>query len=55
MCAYYTLESQDSLSFCMSIKTDLFFLSDFLFYITPISGIIDHYGIMENFKTIGRK
>ena len=31
-----------------------FFLSDFLLYHTPISGIIDRYCIMGNFKKIGK-
>ena len=48
--AYYTLDSQVSFSSCMSIKTDLFFFLTFCFISTPISGIIDHYCIMENLK-----
>ena len=36
--AYYTLESQVSLSSCMSIKTSFFFLT-FCCIITPISGL----------------
>ena len=48
--AYYTLDSQVSLSSWMSIKTGLFFFLTFFCIITPISGIIDHYCIMENFK-----
>ena len=31
-----------------------FFLSDFLLYHTPISGIIDHYCIMGNLKKFGK-
>ena len=31
-----------------------FFLSDFLLYHTPISGIIDHYCIIGNLKKIGK-
>ena len=49
--AYYTLDSQVSLSSCMSIKTGLFFFLTFCCIITPISGIIDHYCIMENLTT----
>ena len=33
----------------MSIKTGLFFFLTFCCIITPISGIIDHYCIWENF------
>ena len=33
----------------ISITKGLFFLSDFLLYHTPISGIIDHYCILRNF------
>ena len=46
--AYYTLDSQVSLSSCMSINTGLFFFLTFCRIITPISGIIDHYCIMED-------
>ena len=53
--AYSKLDSQVSISSCMSIKTAFFFLSDFLLYHTPISGIIDHHCIMENFEDVGRK
>ena len=38
----------------MRIKTSLFFLT-FCCIITPISGIGDHYCIMENKKEIGKK
>ena len=48
--AYYTLDSQVSLSSCMSIKTGLFFFLTFCCIITPISGTRDHYCIMENQK-----
>ena len=48
--AYYTLDSQVSLSSYMSIKTVRFFFLTYFCIITPISGIIDHYCIMENFK-----
>ena len=47
--AYYTLDSQVSLSSCMSIKTGLFFFLTFCCIITPISGIIDSYFVIENF------
>ena len=53
--AYYTLDSQVSLSSCMSIKTGLFFFLSFCCIITPISGIINHYCVMENLGKIGRK
>ena len=33
----------------MRINTDLFFLTS-CYIITPISGIIDHYCVMENLK-----
>ena len=40
----------------MNIRTGLFFFLTFCFIITPISGIIDHYCIMENeVKKIGLK
>ena len=46
--AYYTLDSQVSLSPCISIKTGLFFFLTFCYIITPISGIYNrsllHYG-----------
>ena len=51
--AYYTSDSQVSLSSCMSIKTGLFLFLTFCCIITPISDIIDHYCIMENFKKSG--
>ena len=38
----------------ISIQKSIFFLSDFLFYHTSVSGIIDHYCIMGNLKTIGK-
>ena len=50
MFTYYTLDSQVSLSSCMGIKTGLFFFLTFFCTIAPISGIIDHYCIMENLK-----
>ena len=50
--AYYALDSQVSLSSCMIIKTSSFFLT-FCCVITMISGIIDHYGIMEIKKKLG--
>ena len=53
--AYYILDSQVSLSFSMNIKTGVFFFLTFCCIITPISGIINHYYVMENFKKIGRK
>ena len=53
--AYYTLDSQVSLSSSMSIKTGLFFFLSFCCIITPISGIINHYYVMENLGKIGRK
>ena len=50
----YTLDSQVSLSSCISIKTVPFFFQTFYWIITPISGIIDHYCIMEKiFKKSG--
>ena len=49
--AYYTLDSQVSLSSCYSIKTG-FFLS-FCCIISPISGITDYYCIMKNLKKLG--
>ena len=52
---YYTLKSQVYLSSCMSIKTGLFFILSFCCIITLISGITDHYCIMENLKEIRRK
>ena len=48
--AYYTLGSQVSLSSSMSIKTGLFFFLTFHCIITPISGIINYYDDMENWK-----
>ena len=48
--AYYILDSQVSLSTCMSIKTGLFYFLTFFCIITPISGIKNHYCIMENVK-----
>ena len=36
---YYTLDSQVSLSSCMSIKTGGFFFLAFCYIITPISGM----------------
>ena len=51
--AYYTLGSQVSLSFCYSIKTDLFFFLIFSCIISPISGIIDHYCVMEGQQNSG--
>ena len=48
--AYYTLDSQVSLSSSMSIKTGLFFFLTFCCIITPISGIINYYYVMENWK-----
>ena len=39
----------------VSITKGLFFLSDFLLYHTPISGIIDHYCIIVNFYKVGKK
>ena len=36
----------------MSIKTGLFFFLTFCCIIAPVSGIIDHYCIMENSKRI---
>ena len=55
--AYYTLDSQVSLSSCMSIKTGLFFFLTFCYIINPISGIYDrsllHYGKLG--EKIGRK
>ena len=53
MFAYYTLDSQISHSSCMSIKTNLFFFLTLCCIITPISGIIDHYCIMKNYKKLG--
>ena len=50
---YYTLDSQFSLSSYMSIKTGLFFFLTFCCIIIPISGIIDHYCIMEILKKSG--
>ena len=38
----------------ISITKGLFFLSDFLLYHTPSSGIIDHYCIMGNLKKSGK-
>ena len=52
---YYTLDTQVSLSSCMCIKTVLFFFQTFCIIIILISGIIDHYCIMENLKKIARK
>ena len=48
--AYYTLDSQVSLSSSMSIKTGLFFFLTFFSIITPIFGIINYYHVMENLK-----
>ena len=53
--AYYTLDSQVSLSTCMIIKTGLLLFLTFCCIISQISGVIDHYCIIENFKKIGRK
>ena len=53
--AYYTLESQVSLSSCMSIKTGLLFVLTFCCIITPISDIVGHYCIMGSLKEMGRK
>ena len=50
---YHTLDSQVSLSSCMSIKAGLFLFVTFC-SIIPIFGIIDHYSIIENLKTTGR-
>ena len=47
--AYYTSESQVSLSYSMSIKAVGFFFLTFCCIITPISSIIDYYCIKENF------
>ena len=52
---YYTLDSQVLLSYCMSIKTGLFFFLTFCCIIIPISGNIDPYCIMKNFKKPVRK
>ena len=52
---YYILDSQVLLSSYLSIKTGLFFFLTFCCIIIPISGVIDHYCIMDNFKKIGRK
>ena len=41
--AYYTSDSEVSLSFSTSIKTGLFFFLAFCWIITPISGIINYY------------
>ena len=50
---YYTLDCEASLSSCLSIKTSFFFLTFCCIFI-PISGIIDHYCIMEIFfKKLG--
>ena len=38
----------------MSIKAGIFFFLTFCCFITPISGIIDHYCIMKNFKKLGK-
>ena len=46
--AYCTLDSQVSLSSCMSIKTGLFFFLIFCCIMTPISGIVDHYCIITD-------
>ena len=48
--AYYTLDSQVSLSSSMSIKTGPFFILTFCCIITPISGIINYDYAMENWK-----
>ena len=49
--AYYTLDSQVSLSSCMSIETGLFFFLTFCNIISPISGIYNrsllHYGKLK--------
>ena len=44
---YYTLDSQVSLSSSMSINRHFFILT-FCCIITPISGIINYYYVMEN-------
>ena len=49
--AYYTLDSQASLSSSMSIKTGLFFFLTFCCMIIPICDIINYYYVMENLKT----
>ena len=51
--AYYLLESQVLLSSCTSIKIGLFFFLTFCSIIAPVSGIIDHYCIMEKFLKMG--
>ena len=48
---YDTLDSQ--LSSCMSIKRGIFFFPTFCCIITPISGIIDRYYVMQNLKKSG--
>ena len=45
--AYYTLDSQVSLSSSMNIKTGLFFFLTFCCIITPISGIINYYNVLK--------
>ena len=47
--AYYTLDSQVSLSSYMSIKTGLFFFLTFCCIIFPFFDVIDHYSIMSKF------
>ena len=38
----------------MSIKRGIFFFLTFCYIITPISGVIDHYCIIKDFKKIGK-
>ena len=47
---YYTLDSQVLLSSRMNIKIGLFFFLTFCCITTPISGIINYYYVMENWK-----
>ena len=49
----HTLDIQVSHSSCMNIKTYLFFFLTFCSIITSISGIINHYCIIENKKKLG--
>ena len=49
--AYYTLDSQVSLSSSMGIKKGLFFFLTFCCITAPISGIINYYYVMESRKT----
>ena len=51
---YYAFDSQVSLSSCMSVKVGLFFFLTFCCIIISVSGIIDHYCFMENFKKVGK-